>query len=225
MSTDFTAERAKLTDAHSAAKAEHARTAFQALNNPKLEPKLADLERELDGYATALTRLDAAEQAAATEAAGEVAASIEARRKDAAKAADRAMQVATREAGRIDELLTELSATLDRIEAAHADAAEAVYATAQAAAELVPGAGSMVYTASANLQASARGCELRAPLMYKLARALTGRALLGQITWTGLVEADAPLADAARADAKALAVLKTWTADNLTAALPQRGEA
>ncbi|MDH4466159.1 MAG: hypothetical protein QE290_19195 [Acidovorax sp.] len=222
MSKDFTAERAKLIDAQSAAKAEHARTAFAALNNPKLEAKLTDLEHELEGYATAFARLDAAE-AAAKEAAGhKVAVSIEARRRDAAKAADSAMQTATREAGRLDKLLSELGATLDRIEAAHATAADALSDATQAAAELVPAAGGMLYAAAVNLGSSARGCQLRSPLMYRLSQILANRPLLGPVSWTGLVQADDPLADAAGADEKAMAVLKTWTAENLTAALPQR---
>lgn len=220
--TDFAARRAQLTDAQSAAQAEHARTAFAALNNPELEAKLADLEHEIEGYTTALARLDAAEATANATAGREVAATIEARRKDAAKAAYSAMQTATHEAGRLDALLGELSATLDRLEAAHADAAHALGDATQAAAELVPAACGMLYAAAVNLGASARGCQLRAPLTYRLSQTLDNRALLGPITWTGLVHVAEPLADAARADQKALAVLETWTAENLTAALPQR---
>lgn len=225
MSTDFTAEHAKLTDALAGAKTDYARAAFASLDDPKLTGKVADLEREIAQYELAINRLNAAEQAA-TEAAGqEVVATIEARRKDAAKAADNSMSVAVREAGRLDELLNELSATLDRLEAAHNAAADAVSAAAQAAADLVPGAGGLVYPAAVNLVSSARGVHLRSPLLYKLSQVLTDRALLGQISWSGLVQADEPLVDAAKTDAAAVAVVKTWTAANLTNALAQRREA
>lgn len=220
MSTDFATERAKLIEAIAGAKADYARAAFASLDNPKL----VDLEAELKAYDTALARLDAAEAAASMVAGEEAAATIEARRKDAAKQAENAMSRATTEAKRIDELLDELSASLDRIEAAHNDAADAVTAAAQATADLVPGAGGLVYPAAVNLGSSARGVHLRSPLLWKLSKALTGRALLGQISWSGLVQADEPLVDAAKTDAAAVAVVKSWTAANLTNALAQRRE-
>ena len=219
MPTDFKNERAKLLDAQSAAKAEHARTAFAAMDNPKLQTKLADLEAELTQYTTALTRLDAAERAAADLNAATAAASIDARRVAAAQAVTEAMAKAVREASTIDELISKLAGALDRLDTAHAQAADALSLTAQEAAHLVPEAGAFAHTAALNLQAAARGCQVRSPLVYKLAQALGDRPLIGPVQWPGLVEAKTPLGEAARADAAALAVITSWTADALKAAV------